>query len=135
LNAIQLHGDLNEYSNIKFINELKKFFHLIRCFPVENEKDVKKALDFKNVLIPLFDCKTELFGGSGKIFDWNLLKKYRNKFEFFILAGGLNSENVKDAIKIVKPPVVDVSSGVELKPGRKDKMKMIKFIKSVKSFD
>ena len=75
------------------------------------------------------------FGGSGVIHNWRLSKQVRNALHPFpvILAGGLNEQNVEDAIRAVKPFAVDVSSGVESKPGIKDKVKMRNFIQNAKA--
>jgi phosphoribosylanthranilate isomerase len=80
----------------------------------------------------LFDAYQEnSFGGTGKTFNWELLKQADIKTPF-ILSGGLNQENIMDAVKTVKPYAVDVSSGIELEPGKKDHRKMMSFIKNAK---
>ena len=66
-------------------------------------------------------------------FDWNLAKPIAEKFPV-IIAGGLNPENVRRAIKLIKPWGVDVSTGVETK-GDKDMKKIIKFIETVRKAD
>ncbi|MDP4092692.1 MAG: phosphoribosylanthranilate isomerase [Bacillota bacterium] len=66
------------------------------------------------------------YGGSGQIFDWDIAAKAASD-KRIVLAGGLNSENVKRAIKAVKPYIVDVSSGVETE-GFKDEIKIRNFI-------
>jgi len=69
-------------------------------------------------------------GGSGRPFDWALSKPVAKRIW---LAGGLNADNVGDAIRIVKPYAVDVSSGVEIEPGIKDAARMNAFVKAVRS--
>jgi len=69
-------------------------------------------------------------GGSGMTFDWRLAVEPARRREI-ILAGGLNPENVIQAIETVRPYAVDVSSGVESKPGRKDHDKLSRFIRRV----
>ena len=71
--------------------------------------------------------RTDEYGGTGKSFDWNLavIAKQSGKI---ILAGGLTPENIADAVRKVLPYGVDVSSGVELRPGIKDHKKMSEFI-------
>lgn len=71
-------------------------------------------------------------GGSGQTFDWRLAKEAARQREI-ILAGGLSPDNVVQAIETVKPYAVDVSSGVESEPGRKDHDKLISFIHQAKS--
>ena len=75
------------------------------------------------------------FGGTGLTHDWSLSKRLRDAVypKPFILAGGLNPENVESAVRLVKPYAVDVSSGVELKPGMKDPEKLEAFIIRAKS--
>jgi phosphoribosylanthranilate isomerase len=68
-------------------------------------------------------------GGSGHVAPWSLLVGFDPGVPL-ILAGGLNPENVADAISIVKPWGVDVASGVELSPGRKDPAKVVRFIQA-----
>ena len=73
------------------------------------------------------------YGGSGRTHDWGLSKRVKEAIypKPLILAGGLRPENVKEAICAVKPYAVDVSSGVESRPGVKDRKKVFDFIKNV----
>lgn len=65
--------------------------------------------------------------------NWELAKKIREEIDIpIILGGGLNENNVIEAIKTVKPHAIDVSSGVEQSPGIKDPQKIINFIKTIK---
>jgi len=74
------------------------------------------------------------FGGTGVTHNWELSRQIKQAIhpKPLILAGGLNPENVADAVDIVEPYAVDVSSGVERQPGIKDHRKMVKFIKNAK---
>ncbi|XDD51819.1 phosphoribosylanthranilate isomerase [Leptospira sp. WS92.C1] len=72
----------------------------------------------------------EAGGGTGKIFNWDFISGIERRF---LLAGGLNPENVISAIQAVKPFGVDVASGVESSPGIKDISKIIQFIRNAKS--
>tara|TARA_B100000579_G_C22827002_1_gene853747 strand:+ start:485 stop:1123 length:639 start_codon:yes stop_codon:yes gene_type:complete len=75
----------------------------------------------------LFDTgDPDLVGGTGKTFDWGLIPKSMNKP--YIVAGGLNAQNVRKVIKLTKPFAVDVCSGVEREKGKKDKSKLKDFI-------
>jgi len=72
-------------------------------------------------------------GGTGSIHDWTKSRRIREELRLpFILAGGLTPANVSAAISIVEPYAVDVSTGVESTPGRKDRVKMSLFIKNAK---
>jgi len=75
------------------------------------------------------------YGGTGIVHDWTLSKGIRNAVHpaRLILAGGLNPENVAEAVRAVQPYAVDVSSGVELQPGKKDYQKMISFVKNARN--
>lgn len=74
----------------------------------------------------------ELYGGTGKLADWTKSAQLALKYPV-MLAGGLTSENVTEAIYAVHPVGVDVSSGIELYPGKKDITKMKKFIFAVRN--
>jgi phosphoribosylanthranilate isomerase len=75
-------------------------------------------------------------GGSGETFNWDLAVVAKERFGLpIILAGGLTPENVAEAIRRVRPYAVDVSSGVEAQPGRKDYAKLRDFIQAVRDAD
>ncbi len=73
----------------------------------------------------------KLPGGNGMVADWSVAREIANEFSI-LLAGGLNVENVREAIEMVQPYGVDVSSGVERAPGLKDHAKVREFIEQVK---
>jgi phosphoribosylanthranilate isomerase len=77
--------------------------------------------------------ETALPGGTGVPFDWTLVRGLRERLPFLMLAGGLSPDNVADAIRAVCPHAVDVSSGVEAMPGRKDPAKVRAFIAAVRA--
>ena len=75
-------------------------------------------------------------GGSGETFNWDLAVEAKKRFNLpIILAGGLTADNVEEAIAKVQPYAVDVSSGVEAEPGRKDHAKLRAFIRAVRRAD
>lgn len=73
-------------------------------------------------------------GGTGQRFDWNLAVEARKK-RTFILSGGLTPQNVREAMALLRPLGVDVSTGVETSPGKKDGVKMAEFVKEVRRAD
>jgi phosphoribosylanthranilate isomerase len=75
---------------------------------------------------------TMMPGGTGKTFDWTLVEEVRAGARFLMLAGGLSAENVAEAIGVVRPDAVDVSSGVEGLPGRKDAERVRAFVEAVR---
>ena len=81
----------------------------------------------------LFDARDDaLFGGTGKSFDWNLVKDIGHRHQI-ILAGGLRPDNVGRAIRTVQPYALDVCSGVESAPGKKDVGKLMEFMNEVRN--
>ena len=73
-----------------------------------------------------------MFGGTGQVAPWHLLADFKPDVPL-ILAGGLTADNVAEAIRIVRPYAVDVASGVESAPGKKDAEKMRRFIDAVRN--
>ena len=123
LDLIQLHGTEDEV----YIENLRKLTSktIIKAFKINSADDVKKSLKSPADYI-MFDSGQ----GTGKNFDWDLIK---NVSRPYFLAGGLDIENVKDAIKSLNPFAVDVSSGIEIN-GFKDKSKMTAFAAAVRNF-
>jgi phosphoribosylanthranilate isomerase len=75
----------------------------------------------------------ELPGGTGRVWDWNLVQGAPRP-RYLVLAGGLNAENVREAVTLVKPDAVDVSSGVESSPGIKDPAKLAALVAACAQF-
>jgi phosphoribosylanthranilate isomerase len=102
---------------------------VIKAMRVTSPADVKAAEAFRTDL-HLFDAYWHgVHGGTGKSFDWDLVAKRRSKVPM-ILAGGLTPANVAEAIGLVRPFAVDVVSGVEAEPGRKDHAKVEAFLEA-----
>jgi phosphoribosylanthranilate isomerase len=126
LDAIQLHG--NERPAL--LNKLK-VFKTIKAFRIRNEKDILPIKKYKPDAILLDGYSENKMGGTGTSFDWKIVKRLRTSIPI-IVAGGLTHLNVSQAIRIVNPYAVDVSSGVESSPGKKDRKLIKKFIDAVK---
>lgn len=119
LDLVQLHGNETlEYCQL-IEKPIIKVIHIIPDYDLEELK--AKVLLYSEVAeFLLFDSKIDnQWGGTGKTFDWNILKGITGEKSFF-LSGGLNPENLKGAIETVHPFAVDISSGVEEEPGLKD---------------
>lgn len=128
--VIQLHGDETQ----RFVNELRSETNskIIKAFRVSAEFDVE-SVDRYNVDAVLLDSfSTMEYGGTGNTLDWNIAAKAAARFSDVYLAGGLTPDNVALAIRKVEPSSVDVASGVESSPGKKDPIKVATFIKSAK---
>ena len=134
LDAIQLHGK----ESPERVAEVKARFGLPvwKVLSVETAADIARAADYGEVAdFLLFDTKTpegSLPGGMGMGFDWSLLKAYEGNLPWG-LAGGLEPDNVAEAIRQTRPALVDVSSGVESAPGVKDEGKIAAFCKAALS--
>lgn len=103
---IQIHGVVND----ELISECK--IPVLKAFNIDDMPKYEHYREFDNIKGFVFDAGQP---GSGKPFDWNVLNELeRDEDRLFILAGGLNDQNVRTAIEVVKPDGVDVSSGVEL---------------------
>ena len=128
IDLVQLHGDEGN----AYIAELKKICKLpiIKAVRVQDESDIKRA-GYYNCDYLLFDTYSQsAYGGTGRQFNTQLLKGVKIHKPYFI-AGGLNAENVRHALKGLKPFAVDASGGVET-DGGKDAAKIKAFIKQVK---
>lgn len=109
---------------------------VIKVLPVAEASDLQPAQAYEPVVEHLmFDTKppkdADRPGGLGAAFDWTLLEGRRFRRPWF-LAGGLDPWNVADAIRSAKPPIVDVSSGVERGPGLKDPALITAFLDAVR---
>lgn len=135
LDMIQLHGaeTPQRVAEIK----VKYALPIIKAIPVNCAEDITAARDYEDhVDWLLFDAKppadSDVPGGTGRVFDWNILKG----LEFskpWMLSGGLNANNVGDALLVLSPNAVDVSSGVESVRGEKDLEKISAFLTAVKA--
>ena len=123
VNVLQFHGD----ETPDFCRQFN--FPYIKAVAVSSSVDlIQYAKDFHDAEALLLDAYHEhLKGGTGQTFDWNLIPQSLSKP--IVLAGGLNVDNVKEAIKKVKPYAVDVSGGVEESKGIKNSLKIQAFIK------
>jgi phosphoribosylanthranilate isomerase len=135
INHVQLHGNENiEYCQ-KLIEKLP-CCKVIKAFRVSSKS---KAEDFSpyQYVVSGFLLDTYLKGepgGTGEVFDWEIIKKL-NLQRPLILAGGLNPDNITDAVSSVEPYAVDINSGVEVKPGVKDYIKLSRLIQHVRESD
>ncbi|MBI3583733.1 MAG: phosphoribosylanthranilate isomerase [Nitrospinae bacterium] len=125
INIVQLHGD----ETPDYCSKLP--MKAIKAIRVKNEDSLKQIAGYKTSTFLLDAYSENSYGGTGKIFNWDLAIKAKG-YGRIILSGGLTHDNVREAIEKVKPYGVDVSSGVEEKEGKKGKEKVREFIKRVK---
>jgi phosphoribosylanthranilate isomerase len=106
--------------------------HAYKAVPIEDAADARRAATFPGERL-LVDTKVSgASGGTGKVFDWQLVTELAEQRQL-ILAGGLTPLNVAGAVRVLKPFGVDVASGVESAPGRKDPEKLRAFVQAVRS--
>ena len=123
LRLAQLHGN-ETTADSRWVAE--RVPGLIKAF-VAGDPDVERVRDYGASVLMLDSAEP----GSGRVFDWRQLEG-RDRGMRLLLAGGLRASNVAQAIEIVRPWGVDVASGVESEPGRKDVLAMREFIAKAK---
>ncbi len=133
-NILQIHGE--NILDASTLREKISNTSIIRALNANQENALKAASEAsKSFDAILLDSSTHgMYGGTGKVHDWNLSKRVKQVIhpKPLILAGGLNPKNVKEGICRVQPYAVDVSTGVESLPGIKDPEKVSAFIENVK---
>lgn len=130
----QFHGD--ELSGrCKEIAQNKKWMKAARIHAGFNLQEF--CLQYEEATAWLFDAYVEGYGGGGETFDWSFISQQwiKENAHRLVLSGGLNSRNVGEAIAHFKPLAVDISSGVEISKGVKDKALINEFVLAVKNAD
>jgi len=137
INYIQLHGE----ESPDRCKEIKTIFKMpiIKAIAIEKEEDLKVLETYNDVcdyfLLDKKNIKKDGFnGGTGQNFDWNIInrnKNFLNEFKPVILSGGLNINNIEEAISLTGTKAIDVSSGIEYNPGIKSLELMDIFVKKI----
>jgi phosphoribosylanthranilate isomerase len=136
---VQLHGNETP-QRVADIKRLYPDMHIIKAFRVRNGDDIAASRGFADVAdMFLFDAKPPelpgaLPGGNGLSFDWALLQGREFTLPW-MLSGGLNTQNVAEALRLTGAKMVDVSSGVERAPGVKDAALIEAFAEAVRAYD
>jgi phosphoribosylanthranilate isomerase len=127
LDFIQLHGD----ESVEFCRNFPAST-IIKTVELLSESDLVKAFSY-NVAAILVDRRSAgLYGGTGKKANWGLAQCIKNK-KLLILSGGLNGENIKEAIEKIAPHALDINSGVEKSPGKKDHIKLARLLDNMRA--
>ncbi len=130
LSEVQLHGD----ETVDAIAELRRSVRVIKAIRVRGRLSAsgcKKFAGADALLLDGFDKRAR--GGTGKTFDWKIARRVGGKRRIFV-AGGLNAENVAEAIRVARPYAVDVCSGVESgSPRKKDAKKIAALMAAVRA--
>ena len=128
LDAAQLHGD----ESPEMISEVVRRITVFKAFRVGEEFSLESLEEYAEAYAFLLDAdRAGQYGGTGFTTDWAVARRAALSHRI-LLAGGLKVENVAAAIRLVRPYAVDVASGVEAKPGKKDHGRMREFIQEVR---
>jgi len=122
IDILQFHGD----ETPEYCGQFNKRF--IKAFRVNEDFSFDVFLKFPASAFLLDSLVTGEYGGTGVVFDWDIAVKAK-KYGKIILSGGLNQENLSSAVAKVNPYGVDISTGVEIKPGKKDICKVKEIVK------
>jgi len=127
LDAAQLHGDESP-ATVDAVRGVRR----IKAIRVAGPRNVAQCGRYQVEAFLLDAYVPDQHGGTGCTFNWELVRDAA-QYGPVILAGGLTPENVSDAIRIAAPYAVDVASGVESEPGKKDKERMTTFIRAARA--
>ena len=127
LNILQFHGDETPEDCAQYP------VMTLKAFRVQGPETLEQMKDYSTAGFLLDAYTKEARGGTGEKFNWDLAVQAQQLRKPVFLAGGLTPDNVAEAVRKVEPFGVDVSSGVESEPGKKDSEKMVAFVKAAKS--
>jgi phosphoribosylanthranilate isomerase len=132
ISALQLHGR----ETPDFCRRLAaEGVRLSKALPATDAASLRDAALYSTQTIVLDSATADAFGGTGLTFDWRIAARFveMHPASHVILAGGLTPENVSEAVAIARPYAVDVTSGVEASPGRKDYLLLRSFIDAARA--
>lgn len=124
LDMIQFHGD----ESPDFCRQFPKD-HIIKALELKTEEDIKRAAAYSVAAILVDSRRAGLYGGTGKTSNWDMARQISQPL---ILSGGLKEENVLEALQKVHPAALDINSGVETAPGKKDPAKIARIMQIIK---
>ncbi len=139
ITMLQFHGDETPEQCARMAQAVRRPF--MRALRIKPETSAEDLLEFERQYRAagplfsglLFDTWSDAYGGTGKVFDWSLIPA--DIARQAVLSGGLNVQNVTDAVRRVRPHAVDVSSGIEASKGVKDAALMRAFVAAVRAAD
>lgn len=131
LDMVQLHGN----ETIELCTELRPYVKVMKAFQIQDNFDFKKLAAYTSAVdYFLFDTPTANYGGSGKLFNWQLLKNYNYNIPFF-LSGGISEDHIEKIKQLNIPQLVavDINSKFETEPGLKNTEHIKQFILKLNS--
>ncbi len=123
LDMIQLHGD----ESPEFCRQFSRD-RIIKALEFKHEEDLKKGALYDVAAVLMDSRHAGLYGGTGKTSNWMLARQISQPL---ILSGGLKEENIQDALRVVNPAALDINSGVESSPGKKDHAKIARIMQII----
>jgi phosphoribosylanthranilate isomerase len=129
LDMIQLHGD----ESPEFCREFPAF-QVIKAVELKNDDDLNHAYSYEVEAILVDSRHAGLYGGTGRKANWKLACRTKNK-KPLILSGGLHENNIAEALQTVAPAALDINSGVESEPGKKDHAKLARIFEIIRAKD
>lgn len=129
LDMLQLHGDESPEFCRKFPAS-----RIIKAVELKNEDDLNRAFQYDVSGILVDTRHAGLYGGTGKQSNWEMACRLKDK-KLLILSGGLNEGNIAEALQRVAPGALDINSGVEIAPGKKDHSKLKKIFNVINEAD
>jgi len=126
LDMLQFHGQESPAYCQKF-----KGYKILKAFRIAKKEDLDKVAQYKTFAYLFDSFSNSAVGGTGNKFNWKMLAHAGTMKPIIFVSGGLTAGNVDKAIKLLKPDWVDVSSSLELKPGKKDQQKIKKFMQAL----
>lgn len=135
LSAIQLHGQESPEFCFGLRAVIPKNIELIKAFRIKDNHSLGTTLEYRNAVDTLLldAYHPKMLGGTGHTINWQDLIQFQPA-QPWLLAGGLTPDNIKDALSVLKPNGIDLSSGVERSPGDKDLTKVAQLFAELKSF-
>ena len=139
ISMLQFHGDETPEQCARIAEAAgRPFLRALRIRPETTPGDLLESAGQYRGCSPLFsglllDTWSDAYGGTGKVFDWSLIPEEIARQA--VLSGGLNVQNVTDAVRRIRPHAVDVSSGIEASKGVKDPALMHAFVHAVRAGD
>jgi len=129
LDMIQLHGDETPEYCREFSADL-----IIKAVELKNDNDLNHAYSYEVAALLVDSRHAGLYGGTGRKANWKLACRIKNK-KPLILSGGLNEENIAEALQTIAPAALDINSGVESEPGKKDHAKLTRIFDIIRRAD